>query len=311
VIVIHGGAWAIPEKLEVASREGVKNAAKAGWKVLSEGGSAVDAVMEAVKLLENDPAFDAGRGSVLTDAGNVEMDALIMDGKTLDCGSVATVNNVKNPVELARKVMEKTPHTLIVGEGANTLAKEENVEAADKDYLVTAEGVEEWETYKKYNVAVSSLFGQRGHDTVGAVALDKGGNLACATSTGGITGKRPGRVGDSPIVGSGGYADNESGAVSTTGHGESITKVCLAHRIVQSLESGGSPQEAAGEGLRYMFSRVGGSGGAVVVDKEGRFAAEFSTEKMPWAAISMGTMEHGFMPGERNKEQLGNKTCNN
>lgn len=178
MIVIHGGAWAIPDKLEVASREGVKNAARVGWEVLRKGGTAVDAVMEAVKVLENDPAFDAGRGSVLTHAGEVEMDALIMDGKTLDCGSVATVNNIKNPVVLARKVMEKTPHTLIVGEGANTLAKEENVEKADKEYLVTAAGVEEWETYKKYNVAVSSLFAQRGHDTVGAVALDKVGYLS-------------------------------------------------------------------------------------------------------------------------------------
>ena len=173
VIVIHGGAWAIPDQLEVASREGVKRAARAGWEVISKGGTAVDAVTEAVKVLEDDPAFDAGRGSVLTDRGEVEMDALIMNGKNLDCGSVATVNNIKNPVMLARKVMEKTPHTLIVGEGANILAREENVEPASKDYLVTAAGLEEWETYKKYNVAVSSLFGQRGHDTVGAVSLDR------------------------------------------------------------------------------------------------------------------------------------------
>merc|ERR1719500_1558442 len=172
------------------------------------------------------------------------MDALIMDGKTLACGSVAAVNNIRNPVELARKVMEKTPHTLIVGEGANTLAKEEGVEQVDKEYLVTPEGVEEWETYKKYNIAVSSLFGQRGHDTVGAVALDRGGNLACATSTGGITGKRPGRVGDSPLVGSGGYADDSAGAVSTTGHGESITKVVLAHTVITGLSRGLEPGEA-------------------------------------------------------------------
>ena len=119
VIVIHGGAWNIPDKLEKASREGVKEAAKIGWRVLKNGGTAVDAVMDAVKVLENDPAFDAGRGSVLTDAGEVEMDALIMDGKTLECGSVACVNNIKNPVVLARKVMENTPHTLLVGEGAN------------------------------------------------------------------------------------------------------------------------------------------------------------------------------------------------
>ena len=175
VIVIHGGAWAIPDKLEDASREGVKKAALAGWEVLNKGGTAVDAVTEAVKCLEDDPVFDAGRGSVLTAAGMVEMDALIMDGKNLDCGSVAAVNNIKNPVVLARKVMEKTPHTLIVGEGANALAKEENLEEVDKEYLVTPEGVEEWETYKKYNTTVSSLFGQRGHDTVGAVALDKVG----------------------------------------------------------------------------------------------------------------------------------------
>ena len=173
LLVSSSIAWAIPDKLEDASREGVKKAALVGWEVLNKGGTAVDAVTEAVKCLEDNPVFDAGKGSVLTAAGTVEMDALIMDGKNLDCGSVAAVNNIKNPVVLARKVMEKTPHTLIVGEGANILAKEENLEEVDKEYLVTPKGVEEWETYKKYNTTVSSLFGQRGHDTVGVVTKAK------------------------------------------------------------------------------------------------------------------------------------------
>ena len=217
--------------------------------------------------------FSSGRGSVLTDQGEVEMDALLMDGKTLNCGAVAAVNNVKNPIELARVVLEKTPHTLIVGAGANMLADEFGVERVGPDYLVTETGRREWEVYKKYNHTVSSLFSQRdgdSHDTVGAVALDQEGNVACATSTGGITGKRGGRVGDSPLVGCGGYADSRAGAVSTTGHGESISRVCLARAVVHHLEAGLSPHTAATTSLSHMYSRVGGSGGVIVIDTEGR-----------------------------------------
>jgi len=307
IIVVHGGAWSIPDHMETVSREGVKNAAKAGYSVLLSGGSALDAVTAAVMALEDDPAFDAGRGSVLTDSGKVEMDAMVMDGENLETGAVASVNNVRNPIMLARKVMEKTDHTLLVSHGAVQLAETLQVEKADQDYLITEAGRQEWETYKQYNQTVTNLFNQRinsGHDTVGAVARDKNGNLSCATSTGGITGKRPGRVGDSPLVGCGGYADNHSGAVSTTGHGESITKVCLAHKIISRLEDGESPRDASSKSLKFMFDRVAGSGGCIVIDKHGRYSAQFTTERMPWASISQNVISHGFLPEECNVEKI-------
>lgn len=176
VIVVHGGAWRVPDHLEAASRAGVKVAVQTGYKIMEDGGSAVDAVTAAIKVLEDDAAFDAGRGSVLTDTGNVEMDALIMDGRSLECGSVAAVGTVKNPVMLARTVMEHTPHTMLVAKGASQLAEQHRLETADMDYLITKAGRQEWETYKQYNHTVSDLFSQRtqsGHDTVGAVAIDK------------------------------------------------------------------------------------------------------------------------------------------
>jgi len=299
VVVVHGGAWAIPDSLEAASRAGVRAAGRAAFKVLKDGGSALEAVTEAVRLLEDDPTFDAGKGSVLTKEGQVEMDAMVMEGQELGVGAIACVRNVKNPVLLARRVLEGTPHTMMVGEGAERLALEDPpLQLAGRADLVTAAGEEEWERFKKYNQCVSTLFCQQeGHDTVGAVALDLAGNVASATSTGGITGKRGGRVGDSPLAGSGGYADSRLGAVSTTGHGESITKVCLAHRVVQAMQ--GNPANKAGrEGLAYMQNRVGGSGGLVAVDVSGRWAAEFTTVRMPWSAITREGEQHGFLPGE-------------
>jgi len=288
VVVVHGGAWAIPDSLEAASRAGVRASSQAAFKVLKKGGSALEAVTEAVRLLEDDPAFDAGKGSVLT-----------KEGQDLGVGAIACVNNVKNPVLLARRVLENTPHTMMVGEGAERLALEDPpLQLAGRADLVTKAGEEEWERFKKYNQCVSTLFCQQeGHDTVGAVALDLSGNVASATSTGGITGKRGGRVGDSPLAGSGGYADNRSGAVSTTGHGESITKVCLAHRVVQDMQANPA-NKAASEGLAYMQSRVGGSGGLVAVDVFGRWSAEFTTVRMPWSAITREGEQHGFLPGE-------------
>ncbi|KAJ8308615.1 hypothetical protein KUTeg_013489 [Tegillarca granosa] len=232
VIVIHGGAWAIPDDLAEASVEGVIRAAKTGYATLLDGGSAVDAVENAVKVLEDEPAFDAGTGSVLNSNGEVEMDAVIMDGKTLSAGG--------------------TDHVLLVGNGANQFAEEIGMERVQTEELVTEEGRKEYEHFLKFKTTVNVLFRNRdnsGHDTVGTVAMDKNGNVAFGTSTGGITAKRPGRVGDSPIIGSGGYADNVSGAVSTTGHGESIMKVCLARHVTYLMEQGMSAQEASEKAL--------------------------------------------------------------
>ncbi|XP_078469292.1 isoaspartyl peptidase/L-asparaginase-like isoform X5 [Lampetra planeri] len=252
VVVVHGGAWAIPDDLAEASMAGVKGAAVRAHELLSRGGgSALDAVEVAVKALEDDAAFDAGlrcrhspslalcHGSVLTEAGEVEMDALMMDGRTLRLGSVSCVQGVANPVSLARAVMEKTEHAMLTAAGAARFAEALGVARVPQRELVTEAARSEWERYRRYRHAVRALFSsERVHDTVGAVALDARGDVACATSTGGITNKMPGRVGDSPIVGCGGYADNAVGAVSTTGHGESIMKVTLARLILFHMEAG-------------------------------------------------------------------------
>ncbi|XP_041350653.1 isoaspartyl peptidase/L-asparaginase-like [Gigantopelta aegis] len=302
VMIVHGGAWAIPDDLAEASVNGVKKAVCAGYQVLLQGAAAVDAVEAAVCMLEDDPAFDAGTGSVLNFDGEVEMDAVIMDGHDLRAGAVACVQNIAHPVKLARMVMDKTDHVLIVGKGANQFAKEMRVETVPTEKLVTEEAVRELEYYRKYKSTVNSLFKTRddvlGHDTVGAVALDCMGNLAFATSTGGISAKRPGRVGDAPIIGCGGYADSKVGGVSTTGHGEAIMKICLAKNIIHFMEQGLSPQEASESALRSMAERVSGSGGVITISNHGNVGKHFTTERMAWAWLKEGQMHYGLNPGE-------------
>ena len=245
-IAVHGGAWAIPDDLRQASLDGVGRATALGWEALTSNGSAVDAVEAAVRYLEEDPAFDAGRGAVLTSAGTVELDAVIMDGRDLSAGAVASLGPVLNPVSVARAVMERSEHVLLCGAGADAFAREIGVEASSADDLVTAAAREEYEQMKTYPTTVETLFNARaqlGHDTVGAVAVDADGNVAAATSTGGITFKRPGRVGDSPILGSGCLADNATGCISTTGHGESLMRFTFASRWAAAVD-GGLPDAA-------------------------------------------------------------------
>nr|XP_032817339.1 isoaspartyl peptidase/L-asparaginase-like isoform X1 [Petromyzon marinus]XP_032817340.1 isoaspartyl peptidase/L-asparaginase-like isoform X1 [Petromyzon marinus] len=306
VVVVHGGAWAIPDDLAEASVAGVKRAVVRAHELLSSGGgSALDAVEAAVKALEDDVAFDAGHGSVLTEAGEVEMDALMMDGRTLRLGSVSCVQGVANPVSLARAVMEKTEHAMLTAAGAARFAEAQGVARVPQHELVTEAARSEWERYRRYRHAVRALFSsERAHDTVGAVALDARGDVACATSTGGITNKMPGRVGDSPIVGCGGYADNAVGAVSTTGHGESIMKVTLARLILFHMEAGKSPDEATALALSHMRDRVGGHGGAVVLGRDGCWGVRCSTERMAWAAVAAGSLYYGLQPGEVHIEPL-------
>ncbi len=291
VIVVHGGAWGIPDEQIDENIKGVEEAAKQGWNILKDG-SALDAVIAAVNSLEDNPVFDAGIGSVLTEDGTVEMDALIMDGRSLGAGAVAGLRDVRYPIRLARLVMEKTPHVLMIGAGANKLAEEFGVERITQDQLVTDEarrGLDEWLKEKRFGETF-------GHDTVGAVALDSEGNLAAATSTGGVTGKRVGRVGDVPIIGSGGYADNRVGAVSTTGHGESILKVNLAKLVLSYMDSGMDIQEAAEKALGYMHVRVKGNGGLIAVDPQGNIAYAFTTKRMVWASIKEDKLESGINP---------------
>jgi beta-aspartyl-peptidase (threonine type) len=220
------------------------------------------------------------------------MDALIMDGSSLEAGAVAGLRDVRYPIRLARLVMEETPHVFMIGEGANRLAEEFNVERITQDELVTEGARKELEEWLK-----EGRFGETfGHDTVGAVALDSHGNLAAATSTGGVTGKRVGRVGDVPIVGSGGYADNRVGAVSTTGDGEAILKVNLAKLVLTYMESGLDIQEAADKALGYMDIRVKGNGGLIAVDPQGNIGHAFTTKRMVWASIKEDRLESGINP---------------
>ncbi|XP_013069249.2 isoaspartyl peptidase/L-asparaginase-like [Biomphalaria glabrata] len=302
-IIVHGGAWAIPELATERSLSGVKAAAIKGFSVIQNGGSALDAVVAAVSVMEDDTIFDAGHGAVLNMNGEVELDAIIMDGKTLNSGAVAAVQDIAHPVQLARLVMEKTDHCLLVGQGANGFAKEQNIPKLDKYELVTPEAREEWERYMKFSTTVNALFSTRndvpkrtGCDTVGAVALDSYGNLASATSTGGITAKRPGRVGDTPIIGAGAYADDSVGAASSTGHGESIMKLCLTKKVIELLEQGASAKEAAQKSLELMSTRLGSAGGLIVIDKNGDVAHHFTTNRMAWAQIKKGNLKYGIDP---------------
>ncbi|CAB1312895.1 unnamed protein product [Coregonus sp. 'balchen'] len=305
VIVVHGGAWAIPDDMAKASVDGVKSAATAGFLAMKRGGSALDAVELAVRALEDNPTFDAGHGAVLNTNGEVELDSIIMDGRTLAAGAVSSVKNIANPVSLARAVMEKTDHIMLTDRGANMFAESVGIPTVPTDALVTECERKEWEKAKKYAVGVKELFNsQWGHDTVGAVARDCSGNVACATSTGGIRNKMVARVGDSPIIGSGGYADNLSGAVSCTGHGESILKVTLARLILFHVEQGKGAPEAIEVSLRYMGDRVQGGGGAIVVSRTGEWAAKFTTERMAWAAVEREVLWYGLNPKEEFKETL-------
>ncbi|XP_053731661.1 isoaspartyl peptidase/L-asparaginase [Synchiropus splendidus] len=305
VIVVHGGAWAIPDHLAKASVDGVKLAACEGRSVLQRGGSALDAVESAVRKLEDNVVFNAGHGAALNTEGKVELDAIIMDGKTLACGAVSSVKNIANPVSLARAVMEKTDHIMLTDHGANLFAESIGIPTVSTDTLVTEYERREWEKQKTYvNGVVEDFNSQWQHDTVGAVALDSAGNVACATSTGGIRNKMVGRVGDSPIIGCGGYADNLSGAVSCTGHGESILKVTLASRILSLVEQGKSVVESSKLALNYMGDRVRGAGGAIAVSPSGQWAATFTTERMAWAAVDQDVLFYGLEPNEEIKQQL-------
>uniref|UniRef100_A0A8C2YZ87 Isoaspartyl peptidase/L-asparaginase n=1 Tax=Cyclopterus lumpus TaxID=8103 RepID=A0A8C2YZ87_CYCLU len=289
VVVVHGGAGQVPKERSEGSSLGVRMAARAGYAILRGGGSSMDAVVEAVSQLENDPFFNAGRGSLLNIKGEVEMDAIVMDGKTLGCGAVSAVLNIANPIRLARLVMDKTSHVCLTAEGANRFARSVGVPEVPPESLVTEYSRMCWNKEQEE---------KKGMGTVGAVAVDRQGNVACATSTGGVANKMEGRVGDTACIGSGGYADNQVGAVSSTGYGEAIMKVNLARLILFHMEQGQSVEAASGLGLAYMESRVGGLGGVVTVDPQGHWAARFSSLQMAWAAAQKDTLHYGMQTGE-------------
>jgi L-asparaginase / beta-aspartyl-peptidase len=298
--VIHGGAGTIergrmtPER-ERAYREKLTEALLAGYEVLKKGGVSLDAVVAAITLLEDSPLFNAGKGAVFTNAGTNELDTSIMDGRTLKAGAAAGLKRVKNPILLARLVMEQSPHVLMTGEGAEVFAAQKGLELVDPKYFFTEERWQQLqrvkEAEKKPPPRQSKLESElRAYDdhkfgTVGAVALDRAGNLGAGTSTGGMTNKRFGRVGDSPIIGAGTYADNETCGVSCTGDGEYFIRASVAHEVSSRMRYAGESVERAAAGALEKVGKLGGTGGLIALDRRGNFAMPFNTSGMYRGAV--------------------------
>jgi len=277
-IVIHGGAGNIlPEHFtkeqEEAYHQKMQEALEAGYSILEKGGNAIDAVVAAIKILEDSPLFNAGKGSVFNNKGQIEMDASLMEGKELKAGAVAGVRRIKNPIEAAKLVMEQTPHVMMIGKGAEELWVSKGNTLVDTSYFYDDKKLKQWKEKQKSK--------SEKHGTVGAVALDKYGNLAAGTSTGGMMEKLPGRVGDSPIIGAGTYADNKTCAISCTGHGEFFIRLAVAHSIhCKMLYSNKSLQEATHEILFNELLPIGGKGGIIGIDKDGNIVMDFNTTGM-------------------------------
>ena len=354
ILVIHGGAWAMPDDGVAAHERGIESALKAGWDALRQGGTAVDAVEAAITVMEDDDTFDAGRGSFLTRDGRVQLDALMMQGKDLRAGGVACVERLRNPIQAARLVLERSPHVYFVGSGAERFATQhgmrlvENSElivqrekdrlmqfqiaeaAGGRDTTFSGEALpqglkplssgendgrtkvrplqstlavdEEADAVVKHAVLpgaevmefdVEAENALKSHDTVGAVAIDAAGNLAAGTSTGGTLSKAPGRVGDSSLIGCGCYADNESAAVSLTGWGEPIMKLVLGKWAVDKVAAGATPEEAARAAFEYLYSRLGGHGGIILLGPDGRVGLAHNTPRMAWGIANAEGMQWG------------------
>jgi beta-aspartyl-peptidase (threonine type) len=281
-LAIHGGAWNIPDGAVDAHRRGLVRPLTEGFDALRRGASALDVVELAVRLLEDDPTFNAGRGAHLNRAGGLELDASIMEGTARRAGAVAAVSGVLHPVSVARRVMEESPHVLLVGAGARRFAKHAGAELCAPRSLLVGRELERWKRIRagaRRLVTQEFSPGARPHGTVGAVARDRRGRTASATSTGGTQDKAPGRVGDSAIIGCGTYADDRRGAASCTGWGEPILRVVLAKTAVDALAKGSGPG-AASRAAIVELQRVAGFGGVIVVDRDGRAAAAFNTPRM-------------------------------
>lgn len=284
-IVVHGGAG--PKRDQEhgeAARAGCLKAAEVGAEILAKGGTALDAVEQAARALEDDPLFNSGYGSVLNADGEVELDASLMNGETLAAGSVAVVKTVKNPISLARLVMEKSPHVLLVGEGAEAFARAQGVPVIAPGSLVTEHQRQRWLEKKGAK-----------HGTIGAVAVDLRGQIAAATSTGGTAGKLRGRVGDSPLIGAGTIADSRFAAASSTGRGEEIIRVGLARSVLEGVRRGSAPQAACEEAIAELV-RIGGDGGVIAVSPSGEVGWAFSSERMAGAFV-MGAPGNEYRRG--------------
>jgi L-asparaginase / beta-aspartyl-peptidase len=268
-----------------AHLNGVHNAVAAGWRALSRGGTALDAVEEAVVVMEDDETFDAGRGSFLNRDGKVQLDAFIMEGSTLRGGGVGGVERIPNPIRAARKILSESPHVYFVAEGAERFAAEHGITLCDNKDLVIPREIDRLRAFQSQAAEQApDLFAPAvSHDTVGAVALDRDGNLAAATSTGGTLNKAPGRLGDSSLIGCGCYADNESAAASLTGWGEPIMKLVLAKWSCDRVTAGNLPEWVSQEAMNYLKSRVNGHGGIILLDAKGRIGIAHNTPRMAWA----------------------------
>jgi L-asparaginase / beta-aspartyl-peptidase len=291
VVVIHGGAGTITASsmtadLERRYREALEQSLRVGHRVIDSGGSSIDAVEAAIRFMEDSPLFNAGKGAVFTHDGRNELDASVMDGKTRMAGSVAGVTIIRNPISAARAVMEKSEHVMMVGRGAELFATQMGLDIVDPQYFWTER---RWKSLQQELMkekqgkpkADRGLDGDRKFGTVGAVAVDKNGNLAAGTSTGGMTNKKFGRVGDAPIIGAGTYAENESCAVSATGHGEFFIRWTVAHDIAALVKYRGmSVKEAGDEVIHKKLAPVKGEGGVIILDAKGNFAMPFNSEGM-------------------------------
>ena len=297
-LIVHGGAWDIPDEGVEACLAGCKRALAAAWPVLASGGSALDAVEAAIVVLEDDPVFDAGYGSHLNLDGHVECDAIVMDGQTLRAGAAANLRHVKNPIRAARAVLERCPHMMLVADGAESFAKENGVTLCKAEELVSEA---EWEAWLKCKKDAHAAEHHRGHEqgTVGAVAMDRDGRLFAATSTGGTCCKLPGRVGDSPLIGCGCYADAQAGGVSCTGYGEAIMKVVMAKSATDFLRTQNPAPNVSGisdamlaaeKSVELLAARTKGTGGLILLDRDGQPGFAFNTPRMAYGYVKDGEL---------------------
>lgn len=283
-LVVHGGAWDIPDATVSDCRSGIRRALEVGREILANGGSALDAVEASIVVLEDDVTFDAGIGSHLNRDGRVQLDAILMDGATLKAGSVAAVERVKNPIRLARKLLESSEHMMLAAAGAELFAQENGIPLCDPSDLTIERESAAWLRCRN-GTHQSAFHVGHNHGTVGAVAHDSRGQIAAATSTGGTCCKFPGRIGDSPLIGCGCYADADAGGVSCTGHGESIMKIVMAKTAADLLRNGIAPAAAANECIQLLARRTQSTAGLILIDREGRPAAAFNTPRMAYGYI--------------------------
>jgi len=294
-LIVHGGAWDIPDEAVPACKDGCRRALTAGWEVLAHGGHALDAIEAVVMVLEDDPVFDAGYGSHLNLDGHVECDAIVMEAATLRAGAAANLHKIKNPIRAARAIFDHAPHMMLVADGAEHFAKQHGVPLCQPEELVSEAEHEAWMKCKKDSHASEH---HRGHEqgTVGAVALDREGRLFAATSTGGTCCKLPGRVGDSPLIGCGCYADAEAGGVSCTGYGEAIMKVVMAKSATDFLRADNSAaathssaaMRAAQDAVELLARRTHATGGLILLDRAGVPGFAFNTPRMAYGYVEPG-----------------------